>query len=524
MNNPFKRALDRVQQATDAIANAWYGNGVSIRLSETAQNPPADFKVAEIAYTANSDETATQGTTWRGTYIPSPSTYAQNKGFVLPQSRRDVFKEIDQLCNDDPYISNGLWLLFQGSIGAGFNFSFKWKDGETTVWRAKAKAALEKARELILPDLGQWAIDWGKYGDAYIELVADKQGKLHSFQSLHTATIERLSDLSDKFEDPKKAFRQVDPANVQAHTYLSLYQLVHGRFNKPTGSPYGQSILFPARKSLHDLIAGYATLLKRRKRSLPIPTYETKDADSNALVGPALERFKNGEPGKPWEALPEIRAQQGDTDAVEGEFTYRLLNGNSTFRLEQPNITFSDVGDLEALLDRALASIFVPRGLIKGDVVNFATLDALLKQLYAVQRIITRYFEHQILRPLFERVLLLEGIPVKYLEPEDAITYEIDWAEKFTHTEMVETAGILVPATQNGLYPKRACLEHLARLAGRTDVDALQKMLDEQNGQVNTLENIANKTIVEGEDKTRAEMVQMLEMLETNAKKLKAVA
>ena len=458
----FTKILQTATQLTDNLfgsSNAYTSLGLSG--SQVSQNKGAKFVQAEEVLNYFGKSEYLVNTTYVGSNVPSKRYFEWEQDFVTPEARKAFFVQLEKIRNDDPMINAALYVLAQGAVADGFNISFSSQN--LTDNENKAKYALQQAYSLLQANLGDWCENWIFYGDSAIQIVSDKKDRLLAFEEMPIPGFERLSDHTDSFPDPQRAYRQKDAISRETYAYFSDFQLVHGRYRKRNGEPYGSSILFPVRQSSVDATKGYAQILKMLNRSLPIATYKPLDGDGNPLVGEALRRFKNGNPGDPSSALPEIRAARGDLSGVETDYPYRIVNGGE-FTIENIDVKVKEKTDsLATLVDRSLSVLGVPRAILTGDVVNYATLNALLKHLYAVERTLAKAFENQIIRPLFDRVLLLNG-----LLPE-TIPYHINWGQKYTPQELTENATLALTAYEKGTLDEQTATEVVVEALGRKD-------------------------------------------------------
>jgi hypothetical protein len=470
----FSTIIDKATQLTDNLfgsSNAYLSLGLSN--SQVSQNKGARFAQAEEVLNYFGKSEYLTNTTYVGSGVASKRFFEYEQDFVTPEARKAFFIQLEKIRNDDPMINAGLYVLAQGAVADGFTFSFDNKNLTTN--EKIAKTAMEQAQKLMNPVLGDWAENFIFFGDSYIQIISDKKDRLVGFEEMPVPGFERLSDHTDSFPDPQKAYRQRDAISRETYAYFSDFQVVNGRYRKRNGSPNGSSILFPVRQASIDAIKGYAGLEKIRKRMMPIPTYAPVDGEGNPLVGEALRRFKYGNPGDPSSALPEVRAERGDLSGVETDYPYRIANGGA-FTVSNIDVKLGETKDLQSLVDRSLAVLGTPRGILTGDVVNYATLNALLKHLYSVERTLSRTFEYQVVRPIIDRVLLLAGIL-----PE-TISYQINWGQKYTPQELTENAQLAINAGKEGYLDKQTVTETIVEALGRKDAkEVLERLEKERN-------------------------------------------
>lgn len=109
-----------------------------------------------------------------------------------------------------------------------------------------------------------------------------------------------------------------------------------------------------------------------------------------------------------------------------------------------------------------------------------------------MQRILCRLFEQEVIRPLFERALLLAGIL-----PEK-ISYEIDWGQSLTVEELQFNARLALDARLQGDLDRLTTIEILCQAFGRKDAQKIydrimkekQDEKDEQEAQRQAFKNM----------------------------------
>lgn len=463
----------RLSQFAQSIRDSFLGGEfASIKLSENNRNqfspvevPPA-FRRAEDTFLRISLARSLGQSTYLGTDRPSPKIDEWQREFIEPEARKALFRQIEQLVTDDPMLSAGLTKLGDFVAGKPPKRVYKTPEDQMNPRQITGRDALELSTKLCAGKDAVWAKELFEFGDLYQQIVASNADVLTAIKSMHVATMERLSDHTDEFPDPNRAYRQRDTVNREIEAYFSDFQIVHSRWDKGTGDRYGRSMIFPSRQCSQDSVKGYAELIIRRFRSLPISTYEFKDGDNHPLMGKALQRAVYGEQGKPSTALPEIRAQQGDLEAMLTPFAYRAVNGGS-YKIDSPDVKLGQVDDLNALTDRALAVLGYARALINGDVANYATAGALLEIFYELVSRLQGKYELIAIRPRDERVLLLYGILPEELE------YEYEWATSYTTEKTKFICDTTLKMHQQGLLNPDTANEIILPHLGRKDIEVI---------------------------------------------------
>lgn len=409
-------------------------------------------------------------TTYHGSDVASPSQDRLERDWQSFENRRVFIQQIDQVLEDDPFLLSGVQLLTHGAVGDGINYLWKFDTLVATERQKIGMDVLRQTYELLLPMFGQFCEEWYIYGDHYSQIVTDKRtGKLVSIDAMPVETMIRCSDEQDKFPQPDKAYEQRDAITGQHITYFSDFEIVHARYHKRSKDRYGRSGLITARQASLHALRGYAQLIERRERSHPKEVHTFQ----KPLSPHQLLQYVNGIPGHPETALPQMRAKWGDISAVKNPDAFTIANGGDV-KIIQGDPRFNEIDDLLALVDRSLAAVQVPRGLISGDVVNYATLNALWKQLFRVQQGLARLFEYHILRPINNRALLLVGVL-----PQE-VPYECDWGAWQTPEDLQQNARIALAGCRAGVWPVRETVTALCRAMGRKDIDVVYRQLQSE--------------------------------------------
>lgn len=409
-------------------------------------------------------------TTYKGTDVPSPAADYLEREWQSFENRKQLIAQIDQILIDDPFLLSGVQLLTHGSVSEGVVYNWKFDPAKANERQRVGMRELERVKEMLLPSFPTICEEWYIYGDHFNQIVTDRDtGKLISIDAMPVESMIRCSDEQDKFPYPERAYEQKDILNNTHIAYFSDFEIVHARYNKRSKDRYGRSGILTARQSSLHALRGYAQLIERRERSHPKEVHTF----AKPLSPHQLLQYVNGIPGHPETALPQMRAKWGDVSAVKNPDAFTIANGGDV-KIIQGDPRFNEIDDLLALVDRTLASVRVARGLISGDVINYATLNALWKQLFKVQQQIARMFEYHILRPINHRALLLVGVL-----PEE-VQYECDWGSWQTPEDLQQNARISLAGTRAGIWPVRETVLAICRAVNRTDVDAVMAELQKE--------------------------------------------
>lgn len=465
MPNLIKRGLNGLQSAGKAIKDSLFGGDNYTSLGIASFQPAVEgsgFRKAEETFLSLGDRTSLGFSTYAGSDRPDAQVDRWEREIVEPEARKAEFRRTEQMLADDPMLSTALDEISDGALGDDFEYVWLYDLANETEEQKRGREALLLGKSLYDDQLPTWGREWLAYGDGYYQIVADENDELVNIKSMPVFGMERLSDHTDEFPDPKKAYKQRGTLSREEYTYFSDFKLTHARYRRRTGDRYGRSKLFPSRQSSRDSVIGHADLRQRRKRSTAIATYLPEDADGNPLVGKSKEQFEFGDPGDPKSALPEVRAQRGDLEAVETDYPYRMVNGGN-FRLEAPDLSLGEVRDLQALTDRSLAPLRYPRALITGDVTTYATADKLISQVFAVERVFQKDVENHIIRELNRRILLLYRVNAK------SLPYKINWGAKYTQTEAKDNANLAILLSAQGKLNEETLIEICCEQWGRKD-------------------------------------------------------
>jgi hypothetical protein len=367
---------------------------------------------------------------------------------------------MDQLLVDDPLLLAALITLTH-AVGDGLTVTVNDadKDNPQQLYDVMIARKIFDNLQKLLDESGitGWAECFAAYGDTFIQLIVNEMREIVELRAMPTAGMERLSNYNDQFDKPEEAFFQRDVATWEPvpDPLFPEYLIVHGRYLKRPGDRYGRSLLISSRQSSNDAIDGYGTLAPRRRASHPKEVHRLADSDNYPMDDDIVADYENN--------LPNNQVARG---IYPNPYQAIICNGATSVELLEPNARFNEMGDLEALVERELAPLKVPRSLIGGSpTVNWATLDKQREELFAAQANFCRHFTNEVLKPIFRRALLLANI-----DPE-SISYSFDWGQRLTTEQLQGQSDVAMEAYDRGLYSRKSAIRTVLQYFGRTDVE-----------------------------------------------------
>jgi len=407
-------------------------------------------------------------TTGGGSQRPSPRLDMVQRQWSEPHLRRAFCLEIDSLLVDDPLLLAALITLTH-SVGEDFSVTIldvdPKEDPQLYYDILIARRIFDNLKKLIIKGgITGWAEAFYAYGDVFVQIILNAAREIVELRAMPTAGLERLSNYNDQFDNPIEAYFQRDVATWEAvpDPMFPDYLIVHGRYLKRPGDRYGRSGLIASRQSSRDAIDGYATLSPRRRMSHPKEVHILKDTDGQGFDDDVVKLYE--------QTLPGNLVKQG---IFPNPYQALICNGATEVKMLETNARFNEMGDLEGLVERELATLKVPRSLVGGSpTVNWATLDKQREELFAAQSIFCRHFTNEVLRPIFDRALLFAGIN------PDSIVYNFEWGQRLTTEQLQGQSDTAMEAYDIGLLSRKSAVRVVLQFFGRTDVEEEIKQID----------------------------------------------
>jgi len=384
--------------------------------------------------------------------------------FKVEQDRQTIIKEANEMYHNDDrckaVIDNAAEDCTYG-------------DFEVVVSEVKGHS-VDEVQELLnntsklFGELTGWVKKALTEGDAFIQNVV-AGSDIVKVVKMPASTMRRNSNKQDEFEDPLRAFAQVDPLSGSAFTldlnqlgpndadWFAEWQIVHARWNR-LGNKYGNSIFRSSRGSYKKMREGETDMAIRRKTRAGKKYVHSLEDASDA----ELEAYKNRNKdilNNPFAAIADFFSNKKTTvTSIEGD------------------AKLGDITDVKHHIENFFAGQPVPKSLVGfGQDINRDILDKQEAQYLRKLEMLFDWVVDQIIRPVFDLQLLLKGIL-----PE-SVTYSIQPPDRSTET-YAEVLDGSVKLKSLGL-PNRVILQNLKKVITDLDVDAVLEEMENEQGQ-----------------------------------------
>lgn len=170
----------------------------------------------------------------------APSNFASTL-IGLRYERVAIISDVRRMLLDDPRIGKANRKFAREATRGGLRVTVTAKGG--------AKREARRAQDIIDQinrdckvngKLPGWAARLLADGDSFLQVVVQGDRIVH-LKKMPTESMERMTDETDSFRDPAKAFRQFDIATQVTITDFALWQISHIRWNHDDGEQYGVS-------------------------------------------------------------------------------------------------------------------------------------------------------------------------------------------------------------------------------------------------------------------------------------------
>ncbi|MBN9503646.1 MAG: hypothetical protein BGO01_20625 [Armatimonadetes bacterium 55-13] len=119
-------------------------------------------------------------------------------------------------------------------------------DGESGMAN-QARAIADEVQEIVKPKLFSWAWMLIVEGDLFVQKIAG-EGRLVDVKRMPAASMERLTDDTDEFIDPVKAFEQIDVLTQETVASFAQWVITHVKWDAIDGERYGQPEILTGRR------------------------------------------------------------------------------------------------------------------------------------------------------------------------------------------------------------------------------------------------------------------------------------
>jgi hypothetical protein len=368
--------------------------------------------------------------TYVGSQRLSPTHDVIYRRYTEPRARQNGIAQIRAILTDNALIYAAWKKFSEGALGTGFKVIVSRTAKTGFIAQREGKAQRVVDRIIKKCKLQRKAVSWARWlvaeGDLFIqqklEPLFDNEGEIIGFQigdllKMPSATMERCTDDTEQFIDPRKAYIQRDIATNQVITTFAEWQILHARNDHEDGVRYGNSLFFPIRIMAEKALEASIALAERRKATAPTIAH---------ILGKPEQRVSQTQMDAYKADVSKLeRANKGTLSPYDEIF---VTGGDVKAILTDANL--DKVDDIHMHYDIALAPTGVSRQLLgSGMTVNRDILDEQRGELYAAQRQLADLFAEEVFKPIFDFGLLLAGI-----DPE-TVTYHILFKQRFTESQ-----------------------------------------------------------------------------------------
>lgn len=195
-------------------------------------------------------------TTEQGSGAASPSTYEHGL-WAERYERRQVIQDCRRMIADDPRARRSTLKLAKEATRKGATIVVNLETSPSKRLAKKAQAIAEELQGLLNPAPVQQTATSGKLrswawmllveGDLFVQAVL-KGDRLVDAKRMPAAGMERLSDDTDEFGDPFRAFAQIDVSTNEEVATFPEGLMYHARWCHIDGERYGQPELSSGRR------------------------------------------------------------------------------------------------------------------------------------------------------------------------------------------------------------------------------------------------------------------------------------
>jgi len=387
--------------------------------------------------------------------------------FKVEQDRVSQIKESNKFYNEDDLAKGVVRTIASNATMGGFKV-------ECSDDRAK-KIIDDMLRRTKLKSKAFGYLRKGMLdGDLMGQIVVTPNGDIVKVKRMPALLMRRNSDDADEFDDPTRAFYQVDPMEGAYYaldpkllserdvTWFAEWQIVHARWDHDDGSRYGVPFLNSSRGSLKKIAEGALDMAIRRKTRAGMKyVHSLEDATEFEL-----EAYKKRNE----------KALKNPFAAIADFFS----NKKATVAAIQGDAKLSENEDIKFHVDRFFAGTPIPKSIlgfeqsINRDVLEKQEIQY-LRELDTAEGWITDF-----IREIIDLQLLLKGIL-----PE-SVEYSLNWADRWGDQKMKnleKIADVIIKIKSTGLLDEEDLLrilgEHLPDINIDEAIEKLQKRLEE---------------------------------------------
>lgn len=307
-------------------------------------------------------------TTQQGSGAASPSTYWST---LLSQryDRRSLIQDARMLLDTDPRISKATRKFCDEAVRKGAAIAVDFEQSPAALGKKAAEILADVQTNILRFDkLSSWALALPVEGDLFLQAVLNgTTDRLVQIKRMPAVAMERLSDDCDEFQDPMRAYAQIDTATNLNVAIFPEALMHHARWNHWDGDRYGVTALAVVRRQFRLLwIMEEAQVIRRVMRAAQRRFW--KFGGKDGVVNPnKIEEFKqlngfvegNRDPYDPMNVA---------LDSFGGNVECQVLDGDKTIH---------EIEDLKNYQNVAASGLLTPHSLygLDSEAINRDVLE-----------------------------------------------------------------------------------------------------------------------------------------------------
>lgn len=469
---PYKNASVTPVTQTGAILETWSNKTDSGQVSAYEPslyiNPRTApfFQRIKAAWSLVTGHYNPSKTTQQGALsAASPTTY----GFALWQQRYErqlLIADCNELYRSDPRTFRAVNMYCNEATRGGVKIIVDGTD-------ANSKKAQELGVELCTKLISKAKIcGWAKMllveGDLFIQAIFEDK-TLVDARRMPAASMERLTDDSDQFTDPMRAYAQVDVLSQQDVTIFPSGAICHVRWNYLDGERYGYPEIAPGRRMNHVLSILEEAQAVRRLTNSGKKILFNIGTESKPGLPSDVQEFKN------INGFADGQAQS--FDPMESTRSY-FGNGLVSVSGIQSDANISKIEDITHYQEVYTASLPTPP-IMYGITTNSATAQIIehQKEQWLKSTSTLNDSLEQAIIFLYEMQLLLAGI-----DP-DSISYKIFWTKSSMQTTR-ETIDWVCDLHTNGMLGRETGIALISEFTGVQNIAREIESIDNERKEI----------------------------------------
>lgn len=393
--------------------------------------------------------------------VPPSRPSAALRLLSVEGDRRTIVADARRMVRDDPRAEAVLDSVSRDLTRGGFSVSIP---QQANAGAARRVAADLIARLRLTSRLHAIVRETLRDGDGFYELAVSADGLIQDLSRKPTLEMRRLSDETDRFADPTRAYCWSDEIFLSLGlpprdaVYFADWQMIHLRWAHDEQERYGRPMLASGRTAwLYAAEGERDTAVRRKTRSSMRYVHELEGASEGDIEA---YRARN-------------RTALEDPNVAVADFFTNKVGGIAAV---QGDAHLSEIGDVEHHISTAFFNSPIPLFLLGyGEQLNRDVLEQQQAQYDRTLDGMAQWLDEQFLIPLLERQWLLAGLYPR------AIKYEIVRPSRTPITAaLLKDAADAATALRGAKLPDRIVLELLGKLIPGLDVERVIALRDEE--------------------------------------------